>query len=96
MSTFVASRPDVAMQAQYPVPGHLVTGVVQKPCGGHEVLDMGCFGGSLPHGQLYLDQIAVMPGPHEHRLPAKVHAALVGLQNPVGNRELQRMRHSSD
>ena len=83
------------MQAQDPVPRHFVTGVVQKPGGADEVLDMGRFEEpeasvlpvrDLPHRQLYLDQVAVMARPHEHGLLAKVHTTLVALQNPVDDR----------
>ena len=79
------ARADAVVQPQHPVPGDLVGPVVEQPDTGEEVLDVRRLEELQPavlherhaaRGQLHLEQVAVVGGPHQHRLVDQA-AALV-------------------
>ncbi len=89
-----SGRADALVQSEQPVPRDLVGAVVEQAQSRHEVLDVRGFEELQPaeldeghpaRSQLDLEQVAVVAGPHQHRLIVQPLPGLDGLQNRIGN-----------
>ena len=85
-------RADAVEQLQHPKPGELVAGIADEPEQRDQVLDVGGLEVAqstvldewdLAAGELELQQVAVMRGPHQHGLVAQLDPLLARLEHPL-------------